>query len=41
MNTASRTRHGELLAAYMYDHGDLPIANTDVDPSRLGRLSPG
>jgi hypothetical protein len=41
VNTAYRTRHGELLAAHMFDHGALPIANTDVDVSRLGRLSPG
>ena len=41
VNTAYRTRRGELLAAYMYDHGRLPVANTDVDPARLGRLSPG
>ena len=41
VNTAYRTRHGELLAAHMFDHGVLPLANTDVDPMRLGRLSPG
>lgn len=41
VNTAYRTRHGELLAAHMYDHGCLPAGNTDVDPARLGRLSPG
>ncbi|MFZ8898394.1 MAG: DUF7508 domain-containing protein [Alphaproteobacteria bacterium] len=41
VNTAYRTRHGELLAVYMHDHGRLPVANTDVDPKRLGRLSPG
>jgi len=41
VNTAYRTRHGELLAAYMHDHGRLPAGNTDVDPARLGRLSPG
>ena len=41
INTAYRTRHGELLAAYMHDHGRLPAANTDVDPKRLGRISPG
>lgn len=41
VNTAYRTRHGELLAAHMYDHGRLPAGNTDVDPARLGRLSPG
>jgi len=41
VNTAYRTRHGELLAAYVHDNGRLPAANTDVDPARLGRLSPG
>lgn len=41
VNTAYRTRHGELLAAYMHDFGKLPVANTDVDPKRLGRISPG
>lgn len=41
VNTAYRTRHGELLAAYIHDHGRLPAANTDVDPKRLGRISPG
>ena len=41
INTAYRTRHGELLAAYIHDHGRLPVANTDVDPKRLGRISPG
>ena len=41
VNTAYRTRCGELLAAYIHDHGAPPPANTDVDPARLGRLSPG
>ena len=41
VNASYRTRHGELLAAFMYDHGRLPAANTDVDPAKLGRLSPG
>ncbi len=41
VNTAYRTRHGELLAVYMHDFGKLPVANTDVDPKRLGRISPG
>jgi len=41
INTAYRTRHGELLAAFMHDHGRLPAGNDDVDPARLGRLSPG
>lgn len=41
VNTAYRTRHGELLAVHMHDHGRLPAGNDDVDPARLGRLSPG
>lgn len=41
VNTAYRTRHGELLAVYMHDHGRLPVGNDDVDPARLGRISPG
>ena len=38
---AYRTRHIELLQAYVNDHGGLPAANTDVDISSLGRLRPG
>ena len=38
---AYRTRHLELLQAYLHDHGALPVANTDIDPSGLGRLRPG
>ena len=41
VNSAYPTRHGELLAAFMHDHGRLPEHNTDIDPARLGRLSPG
>ena len=26
----------ELLQAYMHDHGELPVANTDIDPRMLG-----
>jgi hypothetical protein len=37
---AYRTRHLELLMVFKADHGRLPSANTDVDESRLGRLSP-
>jgi hypothetical protein len=41
VNTSYRTRHLELLMAYRADHeGRLPAGNTDIDPSRLGRLSP-
>jgi hypothetical protein len=41
VNMSYRTRHAELLEAYMHDHGTLPEANTDVDPRMLGRLRPG
>jgi len=40
VNMAYRTRHMELLQAYQYDHGALPVANTDIDPRMLGRLRP-
>ncbi len=40
VNMAYRTRHAELLQAYMHDHGALPVANTDIDPRMLGRLRP-
>ncbi|MSO76803.1 MAG: hypothetical protein EXQ87_07810 [Alphaproteobacteria bacterium] len=41
VNMSYRTRHLELLMAYRADHeGRLPAANTDIDASRLGRLSP-
>ena len=36
-----RTRHLELLQAYLHDHGGLPVANTDIDQAGLGRLRPG
>jgi hypothetical protein len=35
------SRHQELLMLHVADHGKLPLANTDVNPRRLGRLSPG
>ena len=41
INMAYRTRHAELLQAFHHDYGRLPEANTDIDPSRLGRLRPG
>ena len=41
VNMAYRTRHIELLQAFMHDHGRLPILNTDVDPATLGRIRPG
>jgi len=40
VNMAYRTRHAELLQAYQYDHGALPVANTDIDPRMLGCLRP-
>lgn len=36
-----RSRHAELLAAFVHDHGRLPPANEDADPRSLGRLRPG
>jgi hypothetical protein len=41
VNMAYRTRHTELLQAYVADHGAPPAGNTDIDPHRLGRLRPG
>jgi len=35
------SRHRELLMLHVADHGELPLANTDVNPHRLGRLHPG
>lgn len=40
VNMAYRTRHLELLEAYVHDRGGLPSANTDVDIASLGKLSP-
>ena len=37
---AYRTRHTELLQAYVHDHGGLPHGNDDIDISRLGVLRP-
>ena len=41
INMSYRTRHLELLQAFVHDHGRLPAANTDVDIAALGRLRPG
>lgn len=41
VNQSYRTRHIELLQAHLADHGELPKLNTDIEPSRLGRLRPG
>lgn len=40
VNMAYRTRHAELLQAFIHDHGVLPVGNTDIDPRMLGRLRP-
>jgi len=40
VNMAYRTRHLELLEAYVHDHGTLPSANTDINVHSLGRLKP-
>jgi hypothetical protein len=41
INMSYRTRHLELLQAYVHDNERLPVANTDVDIASLGRLRPG
>lgn len=41
VNTAYRTRHHELVGAFVHDNGRLPVANTDIDPARVSKLSPG
>jgi hypothetical protein len=42
VNTSYRTRHRELLMAYMFDNeGRLPPLNPPDDGRGLGRLSPG
>lgn len=41
INMAYRTRHLELLQAFVHDHGRLPASNIDVDINSLGRISPG
>ncbi|MBM3226382.1 MAG: hypothetical protein FJZ47_21675 [Candidatus Tectomicrobia bacterium] len=41
VNMAYHTRHLELLQAYHYDHGRLPVGNLDIDASTLGRLRLG
>lgn len=40
VNSCYSTRHQELLMVFKADHDRLPVANTDVDESQLGRLSP-
>lgn len=41
INMAYRTRHIELLQAFVHDHGHLPASNIDVDIASLGRIRPG
>jgi hypothetical protein len=41
VNMAYHTRYVELLQAYQYDHGCLPVGNVDIDVRRLGRLRLG
>jgi hypothetical protein len=38
---AYHTRYLELLQAYRYDHGHLPVGNIDVDERHLGHLHLG
>jgi hypothetical protein len=41
INMQYLSRHRELLMLHVADHGTLPLANTDVNSQRLGRLHPG
>ena len=41
VNMAYHTRYLEVLQAYRYDHGRLPIGNADIDERSLGRLRLG
>lgn len=41
VNMAYHTRYLELLQAYRYDHGRLPIGNIHIDEKSLGRLRLG
>lgn len=40
INMSYRTRHLELLQAFVHDYDRLPIANTDINIASLGRLRP-
>ena len=40
VNTSYQTRYRELLMAYRYDTGELPLDNRDNPPPNLGRISP-
>jgi hypothetical protein len=41
VNMAYHTRYLELLQAYRYDYGRLPVGNLTIDARSLGRLRPG
>ncbi len=41
VNMAYRTRYVELLQAYHHDYGRLPVGNSDIDVTSLGRLRLG
>ena len=41
VNMAYHSRYLELLQAYRYDHDRLPIGNTQIDETSLGRLRLG
>ena len=40
VNQMYHSRHIELLAAYLHDHGRLPVGNADLDTARIGRIRP-
>ena len=40
INMMYRSRHFELLQAYLHDHGNLPSGNDDIDANSLGRIRP-
>jgi hypothetical protein len=41
VTTAYFSRYRELLAAYLADHGKLPVGNASTDVSRVGRIAAG
>lgn len=41
VNMQYMSRHQELLMLHVADYGQLPLANTDVNPRSLGRLHLG
>lgn len=40
VNMSYRTRHLELLQAFVHDHERLPACNIEIDMASLGRLRP-